>query len=92
MDIVELHMQFDGEWQPTLSIPVETCQRFAIHPFRWLRYLGSTFLGIDGQISQTIGVPVVWYSEVDIQAGVYYYIPDAEGKSYFGIQGDPRTP
>ena len=31
---------------------------------------------------------MVQYSEIDIQAGVYYYIPDLQGKSYFG---DPST-
>jgi hypothetical protein len=88
--IVELHMPIDGEYQPTLSIPVETCQRFSVHPLRWLRYIGFTIYGTEGHIFRSPAGPVVRYSEVDIQAGVYYYIPDSQGKSYFGIQGPLR--
>ncbi|KIL55307.1 hypothetical protein M378DRAFT_188679 [Amanita muscaria Koide BX008] len=75
--IVELQMPIDGEYQPALSIPVETCQRFSVHPLRWLRYVGFT-IGTEGHISQSAAGPVVRYSEVDIQAGVYYYIPDSQ--------------
>ena len=86
--IVELRMPIDGEYQPALSIPVETCQRFSVYPLKWLRYVGFTIYGTEGHISRsTAAVPVVQYSEVDIQAGVYYYIPDSQGKSYFGAQG-----
>jgi len=80
--IVELQMPIDGEYQPALSIPVETCQRFSVHPYKWLRYVGITIYGTKGHISRSAAGPVVQYSEVDIQAGVYYYIPDSQGKSY----------
>jgi hypothetical protein len=80
--IVELQMQIDGEYQPALSIPVETCQRFSVHPLSWLRYVGFTIYGTEGHISRSIIGPVVQYSLVDIQAGVYYYIPNDQGKSY----------
>ena len=90
--IVELQMPIDGEYQPALSIPVETCQRFSVHPLRWLRYVGFTIYGTEGHISRSAAGPqVVRYSEVDIQAGVYYYIPDSQGKSYFGVQGPPNA-
>ena len=80
-------MLINGEYQPTLSIPVETCQHFSVHPLSWLWYVGFTIYSTEGHISQSATGPVVLYSEVDIQAGVYYYIPDSQGKSYFGIQG-----
>ena len=50
---------------------------------------GFTIYGTEGHISRSTTGSVVQYSEVDIQAGVYYYIPDLQGKSYFDI---PRTP
>ena len=39
---VELCMSFNDVYQPVLSIPVTACQRFSIHPFLWLRYVGSS--------------------------------------------------
>lgn len=83
---IELQMPIDGEYQPALSIPVETCQRFSVHPLSWLRYVGFTIYGTEGHISQSTTGPVVQYSEVDIEAGIYYYMPDSQGKSYFNIQ------
>jgi len=84
--IVELQMPIDGEYQHALSIPVETCQHFSLHPLKWLRYVGFTIYGTEGHIFRFATGPVVQYPE-HIQAGVYYYIPDSQGKSYFGVQG-----
>ncbi|KAF8340795.1 hypothetical protein F5887DRAFT_888503 [Amanita rubescens] len=85
--MVELQMPIDDEYQHALFIPVETCQRFSVHPLSWLRYVGFTIYGTEGHIFRSATGPVVRYSEVDIKAGVYYYIPDSQGKSYFGVQG-----
>ena len=85
--MVELQMPIDGDYQHALSIPVETCRRFSVHPLSWLRYVGFTIYGTEGHIFRSAAGPVVRYSEVDIQAGVYYYMPDSQGKSYFGVQG-----
>ncbi|KAF8737659.1 hypothetical protein AX14_012536 [Amanita brunnescens Koide BX004] len=77
--MVELRMPIDGQYQHALSISVETCQRFSVHPLSWLRYVGFTIYGTEGHIFRSAAGPVVRYSEVDIQAGVYYYIPDSQG-------------
>ncbi|KAF8340798.1 hypothetical protein F5887DRAFT_1136407 [Amanita rubescens] len=76
--MVELQMPIDGEYQHALSIPVETCQRFSVHPLSWLRYVGFTIYGTEGHIFRSAAGPVVPYSEVDMQAGVYYYIPNSQ--------------
>ncbi|KAF8325714.1 hypothetical protein F5887DRAFT_901102 [Amanita rubescens] len=75
--IVELQMPIDGEYQPALSIPVETCQCFSLHPLKWLRYVGFTIYGTKGHISRSAsGLAVVQYSEVDIQADPFLLDPD----------------
>jgi len=58
---VELQMSFDSIYQIALSIPVDTCQRFSIHPLPWLRhgYLGFTIYGKEGDISTLPGGPKV---------------------------------
>ena len=85
--IVELQMPIDGEYQPALSMPVKMCQRFSVRPLSWLRYVGFTIYGTEGHISRSAAGPAVRCSEVDIQAGIYYYVPDSQGKSYFDVQG-----
>lgn len=79
-----LHMKFDNIYQLALSIPVEDCQRFSIHPLTWLRYLAFTISGCEGIISSQPDGAEVQYYEADIQSGNYYYI--SQGTSYFGIQ------
>jgi len=83
---VELRMPIDGIYQSALSIPVEACQRFSVHPFTWLRYLAFTIHGTEGHISTApVSGPEVDYYQTDIQPGIYYYV--SQGKSYFGVQG-----
>ena len=82
---VELQVTIDGIFQPALSNPVDTCQLFSLHPLTWLRYLGFTIYGTEGQISTAPGGPEVDYYQADIQPGIYYYV--SQGKSYFGVQG-----
>jgi hypothetical protein len=84
---VELWMPLDDAYQHALSIPVQMCQRFSLHPLSWLRYVAFTIYGAEGHISRSPTGRVVLYSAVNIQAGDYYYIPDTGGKSYFGVQG-----
>ncbi len=82
---VELWMPIDGIYKSALSIPVEACQHFSVHPLTWLRYLAFTIHGTEGHISTAPGGPVVDYYQTDIKPGIYYYV--SQGKSYFVVQG-----
>jgi hypothetical protein len=82
---VELQVTIDGIYQPALSIPVDKCQLFSLHPLTWLRYLGFTIYGTEGHISTAPGGPEVDYYQANIQPSIYYYV--SQGKSYFGVQG-----
>ena len=79
-----LWMKFDNTYQRALSIPIEECRRFAVHPLTWLRYVAFTIYGREGVISSQPNGNEVQYYEPDIQPGDYYYI--AQGKSYFYVQ------
>jgi len=81
---VELWIRFDDTYQPALSIPVDACQRFSVHPLTWLRYVGFTIYGSEGYISVP-GGPEVDYYQAAIQPGICHYV--SQGKSYFGVQG-----
>jgi hypothetical protein len=82
---VELWMSFDDIYRLALSIPVDTCKRFSVHPLAWLRYLGFTIYGNEGHISTLPGGPEVKYYQPDILPGTYYYV--SQGESY---SSDPR--
>ena len=83
---VKLQMQFNGVYQATLVIPIDTCECFSVHPLVWLRYVGFTIYGVEGHISTLPDGPEVDYYQTDIQAGTYYYVV-SEGESFFSIQG-----
>ena len=84
---VELQMPIDDIYQPALSIPVDMCQRFSLHPLTWLRYLGFIIYGTEGHISTAPGGPEVDYYQADIKPGIYYYVSPAQGESYFDVLG-----
>jgi len=68
---VDLWIEFDGSYHSTLSIPVPDCQRFSIHPLRWLRYLGFTIYGTEGHsphylVAQRSTIPKIPYRLVII--------------------------
>ncbi|KAF8322879.1 hypothetical protein F5887DRAFT_1166089 [Amanita rubescens] len=71
---VELRMLIDGIYQPALSIPVDKCQLFSLHPLTWLRYLGFTIYGTEGHISTAPGGQEVDYYQADMKPGIYYYV------------------
>ena len=82
---VDLWVPMDGLHHHALSIPIDTCHRFSVHPLTWLRYLGYTIHGSEGHISALLDGPEVDYLERDNIQGVYYYI--AQGESYFSVPG-----
>ena len=80
---VKLWLFFNDGYQPALSIPVDTCQRFSIHPLTWLRYLGYTVYGNKGYISTSPDGTEVEDYYADIVPGNYYYV--SQGESHFSI-------
>jgi hypothetical protein len=50
---VESGWRFDNTNRRALTIPLDTCTRFAIFPLTWLCHLGFTICGSEGHISDT---------------------------------------
>ena len=72
MASIELHIRIASTYIPVLSIPVDDCNRFALKPLRWLRFLGYAIYGSHGHISVTPnGVPVNY--DAAVEGGVHYY-------------------
>jgi hypothetical protein len=85
---VQLWIRFGGEFRLSLSIPVDTCQRFSLHPLTWLRFLGYTIYGKEGYISRELdGEEVADYRPGGgaVSPGNYYYI--SHGESYSSESG-----
>ncbi len=60
----------DGGYIPVLSIPIGDCNRFALAPLRWLRFLGYCIYGSSGHISETAGgPPVAFQSLLKVERG-----------------------
>jgi hypothetical protein len=78
---VQLWIRFGDEYQHALSIPLQKCQEFALHPLTWLRFLGYAIYGKEGHISrERDGEQVADYRPegAAISAGNYYYISQGE--------------
>lgn len=72
MASVELWLRISDAWQPILSIPISECDRFALKPLKWLRFLGYTIYGREGDISLARnGLPVDY--ERGVEGGARYY-------------------
>ena len=73
---IELRVQIGNAYIPVLSIPVDDCNRFALKPLRWLRFLGYTIYGNQGHISATADGPPVDY-QAGVEEGALYYFTSA---------------
>ena len=74
MDSITLHLKINDDYLPILSIPISECNRFALRPLKWLRFLGYTLYGREGDIClspEDPPVPVDYQSS--IQAGTQYF-------------------
>jgi hypothetical protein len=82
---VELWLRFDDVYQRCLTIPLETCTRFAAHPLPWLSHLGFCLCAREGYISNSDNGSEIEYrggrGSPAITPGIYYYII-AAGASY----------
>jgi hypothetical protein len=85
MTSIELHVQIHDTYLPILSIPVVECNRFALKPLKWLRFLGYTIYGQEGHICLAPGGELVDYeSAIEGQARYFYSSPCLYTYSSFG--------
>ena len=78
MASIELHIQIDldNAYIPVLSIPIDDCNRFALKPLCWLRFLGYAIYGSHRHISASADGPPVDY-QLAIEGGSHYYFTSA---------------
>ena len=87
---VQLWLKIDNTNHHALTIPLDTCTRFANYPLTWLSYLGFAICGSDkGHISDTPNGQEIPNYRPDpvIRPGIYYYISQRE--SYFDASLEP---
>jgi hypothetical protein len=51
MPEVKLWLSFGNVTMLALSIPLEKCGTFALHPLKWLQFLGIVIYGQEGHLS-----------------------------------------
>ncbi|KAF9508797.1 hypothetical protein BS47DRAFT_1350045 [Hydnum rufescens UP504] len=71
---VELWFSFNNLTRHALSIPITECQKYAVNPLKWLRFLGYAICGQQGQLSiSNTGPPIDDYLAA-IEARPYYFV------------------
>ena len=73
MASIQLHVPINNAHLPVLSIPVDDCNRFALNPLRWLRFLGYAIYGSHGHICSTQDASDRVNYELAIAGGTDYY-------------------
>ena len=75
-DKVKLWLLFGSVARLALSIPLAECNNFAIHPLKWLRFLGFAICGQEGylRIDSKTGPEINDY-DADIEARAYVFVP-----------------
>ena len=64
--------------QLALTIPIYKCWELAVHPLKWIRFLGFAIYGREGYLSTSdAGSPIEDYNG-DILAPSYYFICDGK--------------
>lgn len=61
-----------------LSIPLHTCNTFAVNPLKWLRFLGFAIYGREGHLSLSKDGPDLGDYAAPIEACSYFFV--SEGK------------
>jgi hypothetical protein len=75
---VKLWLSFGNVTKLALSIPLYKCSTFAVHPLKWLQFLGFAIYGCVGHLSTSeAGLPINDYT-ADIEPRSYYFL--SEGK------------
>jgi hypothetical protein len=99
-DITEVTLWFkfsvDGDWIPTLAIPIEDFSNYTLQPLKWLRFLGFVIYGRQGVLLTDRAGPPVNEDMVSAESlpGSYYYSSPGEQisptlETYSSIMVDP---
>ena len=56
-----------------LSIPLAECRKYAIHPLKWLKYLGYAIYGAEGCLSISKAGPEIDNLDAAVEARPYYF-------------------
>ncbi len=62
-----------------LSIPLAECRKYAIHPLKWLKYLGYAIYGAEGYLFTLKGGSEIGDYAAVVEPRSYYFV--SEGKS-----------
>jgi len=78
MATVDLWMIIGGKKKQALRIPIDKCYQLAVHPLKWVHYLGYAIFGRRGYLSLSrTGPPITNYTG-DIEAQAYYFRSDGK--------------
>jgi len=72
---VELWIPINDVNRLALSIPIHRCREFAVHPLKWLLFLGYGICGREGYLSTSATGPEVDDYTVQVKARPYHFIP-----------------
>ena len=71
---VELWLAFDDVSKLALSIPLAECGIYAVHPLKWLRFLGYAIYGREGYLSLSKDGPEIDDYKEEVQGRSYYFV------------------
>jgi hypothetical protein len=74
MGFIVLKLKIQGTYLNVLRIPIEDCNRFAIKPLKWLRCIGFTIYGCEGDICTSSDGPPVDYGSQAHEGTEYFYV------------------
>ena len=73
MTTVDLWIRIGGKGMLALCIPIHKCQELAVHPLKWVHYLGYAIYGRPGYLSLSeTGPPITDYT-ANVEAQAYYF-------------------
>jgi hypothetical protein len=73
---VRLRLSIHNVTKLALSIPLDKCVTFAVHPLKWLRFLAFAIYGGQGHLSLSNGGPDLDDYTAAIEACSYYFVSD----------------
>ena len=76
--VAELWLSLNDTSELALSIPLAKCQELSVNPLKWLRFLGHSIYGQEGNLSMSATGPPINNYTAAIAACAYYFI--SEGK------------
>ena len=84
---VKLWLLFHDSAKLALSIPLAQCTNFAVHPLKWLRFLGYAIFGQSGYLSTLKAGPEIDDYTTNIEPRSYYFISNGKfDRSLTGIR------